>query len=250
MGVKLKQSPSANWLALQKVGELFSFRKKGQIFTAPQEINPNPSHRRKKRKLSHETAPEHPKRGESSTSSVVSTSTRIAPKPAPPAPGLPTGMKNGESIDSLRRMILGELEDQYTGHQKQYVSEHQISQNIHRLILPQRPGRYVALDCEMVGVGIEGKESSLARVSLVNYHGVVLLDEIVRQRERVVDYRTEWSGIRPGDMVHGKFSSLCLHVVIASPNRCQTYSPAIYGSAEAGGRFTEGKSFSRTRCLQ
>ncbi len=55
----------------------------------------------------------------------------------------------------------------------------------------------------MVGVGIDGKESSLARVSVVNFYGVVLLDEFVRQREHVVDYRTEFSGIRPKDMIHG-----------------------------------------------
>lgn len=91
----------------------------------------------------------------------------------------------------------------------------------------------------MVGVGIDGKESSLARVSVVNYHGAIILDEFVKQRERVVDYRTEWSGIRPADLVNGKFESSCLCVVMASPNRCQTYSPAIYGSAEAGGRFTQ-----------
>ena len=72
----------------------------------------------------------------------------------------------------------------------------------------------------MVGVGIDGKESSLARVSIVNFHGVVLLDEIVRQRERVVDYRTEWSGIRPGDMINGKPNSSRLDVVVASPHRC------------------------------
>ena len=124
-------------------------------------------------------------------------------------------MKNGESVDSLRRMILGEPEGGYTGLQKQYVSEHRISQNIDRLNLT-RPGRYVALDCEMVGVGIDGQESSLARVSIVNYHGVVLLDQVVKQRERVVDYRTKWSGIRPGDMVNGKFSS-CLDPVITFP---------------------------------
>ena len=59
----------------------------------------------------------------------------------------------------------------------------------------------------MVGVGIEGKESSLARVSLVNYHGAVIMDEFVRQRERVVDYRTEFSGIRPSDMVNGEHGS-------------------------------------------
>jgi RNA exonuclease 4 len=55
----------------------------------------------------------------------------------------------------------------------------------------------------MVGVGIEGVESSLARVSLVNYYGAVQLDEFVRQRERVVDYRTQWSGIRETDMIKG-----------------------------------------------
>jgi hypothetical protein len=66
-----------------------------------------------------------------------------------------------------------------------------------------RPGRYLALDCEMVGVGIEGAESSLARVSLVNYYGALQLDEFVRQRERVVDYRTQWSGIRETDLIKG-----------------------------------------------
>ena|ERR1700683_3930859 len=66
-----------------------------------------------------------------------------------------------------------------------------------------RPGKYLSLDCEMVGVGIEGVESSLARVSLVNYYGALQLDEFVRQRERVVDYRTQWSGIRETDMIKG-----------------------------------------------
>jgi RNA exonuclease 4 len=66
-----------------------------------------------------------------------------------------------------------------------------------------RPGRYLALDCEMVGVGIDGSESSLARVSLVNFHGAVVLDEFVKQRERVVDYRTQWSGVRAKDLIGG-----------------------------------------------
>jgi len=79
----------------------------------------------------------------------------------------------------------------------------------------------------MVGVGIDGKESSLARVSIVDYDGAVVLDEFVEQRERVVDYRTQWSGVRPGDLANGKFGSSWLFVVMASPNRCQTYSPAV-----------------------
>ncbi|KAF8873951.1 hypothetical protein BD779DRAFT_1381873, partial [Infundibulicybe gibba] len=52
-----------------------------------------------------------------------------------------------------------------------------------------RPGKYLALDCEMVGVGPKGAESSLARVSLVNYYGAVQPDEFVRQQERVVGQR-------------------------------------------------------------
>jgi RNA exonuclease 4 len=55
----------------------------------------------------------------------------------------------------------------------------------------------------MVGVGIDGAESSLARVSLVNFYGAVILDAFVRQKERVVDYRTQWSGIRESDMIKG-----------------------------------------------
>lgn len=66
-----------------------------------------------------------------------------------------------------------------------------------------RVSKYVAIDCEMVGVGLEGAESSLARVSMVNYHGAIVMDEFVQQRERVVDYRTQWSGIREEDLIKG-----------------------------------------------
>ena len=55
----------------------------------------------------------------------------------------------------------------------------------------------------MVGVGPNGSESSLARVSMVNYHGHIILDEYVKQKEKVTDYRTQWSGIREKDMVKG-----------------------------------------------
>ena len=133
MGPNLKRPPSTNWLVLQKVGE-FSFHGQEQIFNLSQEIDPDFPRRRKKARFSHETEPEQrSKRGESS-SSPVSAPIRVAQKSTPREPSLPTGMKNGESIDSLRRMILGELEGQYTGHQKQYVSEYPTSQNLCRLI--------------------------------------------------------------------------------------------------------------------
>ncbi|KAL6749604.1 ribonuclease H-like domain-containing protein [Haematococcus lacustris] len=58
------------------------------------------------------------------------------------------------------------------------------------------------MDCEMVGVGPDGLRSALARVAVVNSEGHVLLDRFVRPKERVVDYRTQYSGVRPADL-HG-----------------------------------------------
>ncbi|EGN92779.1 hypothetical protein SERLA73DRAFT_190636 [Serpula lacrymans var. lacrymans S7.3] len=167
-------NPSSNWLALQK-----------KLSAGSKNINDAMS--RKRRKLNHATS--------SSTlvtsfaTSVGSTSASFprgytVSKVEEELPDVETReMRNGESIANLRKMVLGQLE--YTSAQ-------------------QAPGKYLALDCEMVGVGTDGEESSLARVSLVNYYGAVQLDEFVRQRERVVDYRTQWSGIRPADMVKAK----------------------------------------------
>jgi len=62
----------------------------------------------------------------------------------------------------------------------------------------------VALDCEMVGTGPTGSRSVLARVSIVDYEGNVLLDKFVRPEEAVTDYRSHITGItaatlqRPG----------------------------------------------------
>ncbi|CAL0310173.1 unnamed protein product [Lupinus luteus] len=61
----------------------------------------------------------------------------------------------------------------------------------------------VAMDCEMVGVG-EGNKSALGRVTLINKWGNVIYDEFVRPLERVVDFRTFVSGIRPRDLRKAK----------------------------------------------
>lgn len=58
----------------------------------------------------------------------------------------------------------------------------------------------VALDCEMVGVGVGGKESVLARCSVVDGAGGVLYDKHVRVVERVSDFRTKYSGVRARDL--------------------------------------------------
>ncbi|EGW32511.1 uncharacterized protein SPAPADRAFT_55944 [Spathaspora passalidarum NRRL Y-27907] len=59
----------------------------------------------------------------------------------------------------------------------------------------QEPGKYIAIDCEFVGVGDDGERSVLARVSIVNFYGHILIDEFVKPRERVTDWRTWVSGV-------------------------------------------------------
>lgn len=60
--------------------------------------------------------------------------------------------------------------------------------------------KYLSMDCEMVGVGLNGQDDMLARVSIVNKRGEVLLDKFVKPQEPVIDYRTCVSGIRPHDI--------------------------------------------------
>lgn len=67
---------------------------------------------------------------------------------------------------------------------------------------------YVALDCEMVGVGPGGYESSLARVTLVDWCGRILLDRYVQQTRPVTDYRTFVSGITPEILERGSAMTL------------------------------------------
>lgn len=55
--------------------------------------------------------------------------------------------------------------------------------------------RYVGLDCEMVGIGADGKQSALARVSLVDWYGKPLIDTYVQVPSRVTDFRTHVSGV-------------------------------------------------------
>ncbi|XP_072488942.1 RNA exonuclease 4 [Notamacropus eugenii] len=62
----------------------------------------------------------------------------------------------------------------------------------------------IAMDCEMVGAGPDGEENILARVSIVNQFGKCVYDKYVKPTEKVTDYRTDVSGIRPEDIKHGE----------------------------------------------
>ncbi|KAK1051373.1 3'-5' exonuclease [Friedmanniomyces endolithicus] len=69
-----------------------------------------------------------------------------------------------------------------------------------------KAGKYVALDCEMVGTGPPPHaDNVLARASLVNFHGEQIYDSYVLPPPgiKVEDYRTHVSGIKPHHMKPG-----------------------------------------------
>lgn len=59
-------------------------------------------------------------------------------------------------------------------------------------------GKFVAIDCEFVGVG-DNDKSVLARVSLVNYYGVILLDTFVKPEK---SHKLANLGFRSGTPSH------------------------------------------------
>nr|ADD38917.1 RNA exonuclease 4 [Lepeophtheirus salmonis] len=63
--------------------------------------------------------------------------------------------------------------------------------------------KIIGMDCEMVGVGFNGARSILARASIVNHFGKTIYDKFVKPSEKVTDYRTDVSGIRPKDIAKG-----------------------------------------------
>lgn len=81
------------------------------------------------------------------------------------------------------------------------VSGHQDEQINGGLSTTAKAGKYIGIDCEMVGVGpTPDRDSALARVSIVNYHGHQLYDSFVLPKEPVTDYRTFVSGITPHNL--------------------------------------------------
>jgi RNA exonuclease 4 len=83
------------------------------------------------------------------------------------------------------------------------VDSDEINAGLHPM---HRAGKYIALDCEMVGTGPPPHlDNLLARASLVNYHGEQLYDSYVLPPpgNRVEDYRTFVSGIKPSHLQPG-----------------------------------------------
>mmetsp|Transcript_48856 Transcript_48856/g.110878 ORF Transcript_48856/g.110878 Transcript_48856/m.110878 type:complete len:282 (-) Transcript_48856:19-864(-) len=77
--------------------------------------------------------------------------------------------------------------------------------------------QYIGLDCEMVGTGEDGQQSVLARACLVDFDGNIVYDAFVKVDQRVTDFRTQYSGVRPSDLKSGKATTFkeCVSKVAA-----------------------------------
>jgi RNA exonuclease 4 len=78
---------------------------------------------------------------------------------------------------------------------KQQQIQDQSQQDREKLIPTEVKKRYIAIDCEMVGIGPGGRQSVLARISAVDWEGKVLMDSYVRVPGKVTDFRTWVSGV-------------------------------------------------------
>lgn len=70
------------------------------------------------------------------------------------------------------------------------------------------PSDYVALDCEMVGIGPDGLISAVARVTLIDWNSNILLDEYLHFDDQsvVTDYRTFVSGVTADDLQNARMT--------------------------------------------
>jgi RNA exonuclease 4 len=91
------------------------------------------------------------------------------------------------SDDSERSMNRSNKKDKKNSQQQEELSS-------------QEKQRYIAMDCEMVGVGENGCQSALARVTLVDWDGQIVLDEYIRPDVEITDYRSFVSGISQSDL--------------------------------------------------
>jgi len=118
-----------------------------------------------------------------------------------------------DDVDEILLERPSQLQNEKQSNQENSVSE---SSTLNPLVKPESfrgTTKVVAMDCEMVGVGEGGKDSILARVSIVNQFGQCLYDKYVAPTETVTDYRTFVSGIKPEHLKDGeRFSVVCKEV--------------------------------------
>lgn len=99
--------------------------------------------------------------------------------------------KRQKQFPSIKE-LLQQKQQQETAQKEEEKKQQKLSQ-----IPEDIKSQYVALDCEMVGIGTDGKKSALARVSIVDWDLNIVLDTYVKVPIRVTDFRTHVSGVEP-----------------------------------------------------
>lgn len=60
----------------------------------------------------------------------------------------------------------------------------------------------IAMDCEMVGAGPKGEDNMLAKITIIDFYGHIILDTYVSPDKPVTDYRTRCSGVKESDLIN------------------------------------------------
>ncbi|TYJ55872.1 hypothetical protein B9479_003395 [Cryptococcus floricola] len=195
---KTKTAPSGNWAQLQKasINSSHLFPKLTQHITEPR-----PYKRDSKSAPSSSGSNAGPSRGIGQYMGRVEVAanaktTISLPQPVPSHRDM---MRGNATVKEPCVLLENPSGDHFVEELRHMVMGNHVLSESQKL-----PGQYLAIDCEMVGVGPQGSESVLARVSIVNYHGHIILDTFVQPREPVTDYRTWISGVRAQDLITGR----------------------------------------------
>ncbi|KFH42083.1 RNA exonuclease-like protein [Hapsidospora chrysogenum ATCC 11550] len=184
---------SSNWKKLQaklkaESGSTTSLKRKSELLPEPRQKKPKTSDRpSKKASLDSKSKAAPPSRR--TMGGVQSTKIEHQPKHGV-SPSLALwAADNDISAESLAEAYnLGTKDPSLTLASAKDKINHGLTEGL-------EVGKYVAIDCEMVGVGPGGYESALARVSIVDFHGNQVYDSYVKPKERVTDWRTAVSGV-------------------------------------------------------
>mmetsp|Transcript_21317 Transcript_21317/g.32838 ORF Transcript_21317/g.32838 Transcript_21317/m.32838 type:complete len:321 (+) Transcript_21317:100-1062(+) len=157
---------------------------------------------RKRCRQRREQPPSNPSSSSVSTSSSEGDACFTLKTPCPHNTNSPDGHRNTGSRRRRRR-------------RRPKKNHKNSNEQQHPPLTEQEQSKYVALDCEMVGAGLYGETSMLARVCLIDWNSNVIYDTYVTPTETVTDYRTFVSGITP-ELLEGAVDIWTCRDVVAS----------------------------------
>ncbi|KAG9251842.1 ribonuclease H-like domain-containing protein [Emericellopsis atlantica] len=189
---------SSNWKKLQAKLSAENTSKPSHKRKADSESAPQP----KKTKISKTTTqvcPARPKRSSEVKSKIPMGGVQSAPPKTETKQGVSLSLALWATDNDISAESIAEAYDLGLKDPKTVLAAEKDKIN-HDLCEDVTIGKYVAIDCEMVGVGPGGHDSVLARVSIVDFHGKQIYDSYVKPREKVTNWRTAVSGISPKQM--------------------------------------------------